>query len=102
MPTVIPANIAILPADERRRAGTAARTAIRRQVRLTGLIVLALVGGVGGWASLTKIDGAVITAGKLVVESEVKKVQHPTGGTVGELRVREGDRVKAGDILIRL
>ena len=34
--------------------------------------------------------------------SNVKKVQHPTGGVVGELRVRDGDRVKAGDILIRL
>jgi HlyD family secretion protein len=32
----------------------------------------------------------------------VKKVQHPTGGTVGELRVRDGDHVKAGDIMMRL
>ena len=40
--------------------------------------------------------------GVVVVESNVKKVQHPTGGVVGELRVREGDRVKAGDVLIRL
>jgi HlyD family secretion protein len=38
----------------------------------------------------------------LVVDSSVKKVQHPTGGVVGELRVREGDRVIAGDILLRL
>ena len=36
------------------------------------------------------------------MDSSVKKVQHPTGGVVGELRVREGDRVKAGDILVRL
>lgn len=32
----------------------------------------------------------------------MKKVQHPTGGVVGELRVREGDHVLAGDILLRL
>ncbi|HEV7439159.1 MAG TPA: biotin/lipoyl-binding protein, partial [Methylobacterium sp.] len=76
--------------------------AIRRQVRIAVLVVLALVGGVGGWASLTVIGGAVITSGQLVVESDVKKVQHPVGGIVGELRVREGDRVKAGDILVRL
>jgi HlyD family secretion protein len=34
----------------------------------------------------------------LVVETSVKKVQHPTGGVVGELFVREGDHVKAGDV----
>ena len=38
----------------------------------------------------------------MVVDSNVKKVQHPTGGVVGEVRVHDGDRVKAGDILIRL
>ncbi|MDO9425230.1 MAG: HlyD family type I secretion periplasmic adaptor subunit [Methylobacterium sp.] len=62
----------------------------------------ALVVGVGGWATVTQISGAVIAPGQLVVESDVKKVQHPTGGVVGELRVREGARVKAGDVLIRL
>ncbi|WP_246688372.1 HlyD family type I secretion periplasmic adaptor subunit [Methylobacterium sp. WL119] len=61
-----------------------------------------LVVGVGGWATFTEIAGAVIAPGQLVVESDIKKVQHPTGGVVGELRVREGDRVKAGDVLIRL
>ncbi len=63
---------------------------------------LLLVGGVGGWASTTDIAGAVIAQGLLVVDSSVKKVQHPTGGVVGEVRVRDGDRVKAGDILVRL
>jgi HlyD family secretion protein len=38
----------------------------------------------------------------VVVDSNVKKVQHPTGGVVGEVRVRDGDRVKAGDTLVRL
>jgi HlyD family secretion protein len=37
-----------------------------------------------------------------VVDTNVKKVQHPTGGIVGELRVRDGDRVHAGDIVVRL
>ena len=44
----------------------------------------------------------MIAPGKLVVDSNVKKVQHPTGGVVGELRVRDGDQVKAGDIVVRL
>jgi HlyD family secretion protein len=67
---------------------------------------MAMVGfvtfGIGGWATTTELSGAVIGQGVVVVDSSVKKVQHPTGGIVGELRVREGDRVKAGDILVRL
>ena len=53
-------------------------------------------------AATTELAGAVIAPGSLVVDSNVKKVQHPTGGVVGELRVRDGDRVKAGDIVVRL
>ncbi|WP_085987709.1 HlyD family type I secretion periplasmic adaptor subunit [Methylobacterium sp. B1] len=82
--------------------GHASRAAIRRQVRVTALLVMTLVGGVGGWASFTQIGGAVIASGRLVVESDVKKVQHPIGGIVGELRVHEGDHVRSGDILVRL
>jgi HlyD family secretion protein len=44
----------------------------------------------------------VIAQGLLVVDSNVKKIQHPTGGVVGEVRVRDGDHVKAGDIVVRL
>src|SRR3954464_6034953 len=61
-----------------------------------------LVFGLGGWAATTELAGAVIAPGSLVVDSNVKKVQHPTGGVVGELRVRNGDAVRAGDILVRL
>jgi HlyD family secretion protein len=50
----------------------------------------------------TELSGAVVAPGSLVVETNVKKVQHPTGGVVGELRVRDGDRVKGGDVVIRL
>ncbi len=55
-----------------------------------------------GWGILTEISGAVIAPGKMVVDSNVKKVQHPTGGVVGDLRVKDGDRVKKGDIVVRL
>lgn len=78
------------------------RLSIRRHLRAGATLVVVLVGLVGGWAGATDIAGAVIAAGQLVVDSNVKKVQHPTGGIVGELNVRDGDRVKAGDILIRL
>jgi len=64
--------------------------------------VALLVGGVGSWAATTDISGAVIAPGKLVVASNVKKVQHPEGGIVGDIFVRDGDRVKAGDVVLRL
>jgi HlyD family secretion protein len=75
---------------------------IRRHVLLGVVIVVILAGGVGGWASTTMLSGALIAPGSVVVDSNVKKVQHPTGGIVGELRVRDGDRVKANDIVVRL
>jgi HlyD family secretion protein len=61
-----------------------------------------LVGGIGGWATNTEISGAVIAPGQLVVDSNVKKIQHPAGGVVGELRVKDGDFVKEGDVVARL
>ena len=70
---------------------------------LLGLAAVLVVGGIiFGWATLTEISGAVIAQGKLVVDSNVKKVQHPTGGVVGDLRVKDGDHVKKGDIVARL
>lgn len=66
------------------------------------LTVVALVGGLGAWAATSQIAGAVIAQASVVVESNVKKVQHSTGGIVGEILVREGDRVAAGDLLMRL
>jgi HlyD family secretion protein len=53
-------------------------------------------------ATWINIAGAVVTQGLLVVDSNIKKIQHPTGGVVGQLFVRDGSRVKAGDILVRL
>ena len=76
--------------------------ALRRQILAIGATSVILVVGFGGWAAKTEISGAVVAPGQLVVNSSVKKVQHPTGGVVGELRVRDGDRVKTGDILVRL
>jgi len=75
---------------------------IRRHLICGIAIVALLAGGVGGLAATTELAGAVIASGLVVVDSNVKKVQHPTGGVVGELRVRDGDKVKAGDIVVRL
>ena len=79
-----------------------ARRSIHRHLLIGVSVAILLVGGVGGWASTTEFSGAVIAQGTLVVDTNVKKVQHPTGGVVGELRVRDGDKVKEGDIVVRL
>jgi HlyD family secretion protein len=65
-------------------------------------VVLVLVAGVGGWAATAQLQGAVIAPGTLVVESNIKKVQHPTGGIVEEILVKEGSIVQAGQIVMRL
>lgn len=84
----------------------AAKKTVRDSIKfhlILGLaIVLVMVVGLGGWASTVLISGALIAPGQIVVESNVKKVQHPTGGVVGEVRARDGDLVKAGDIVVRL
>ena len=79
-----------------------ARSSIRRHLGLGLGVAVILACGVGGWAGTAEIAGAVIAPGSLVVDSNVKKVQHPTGGIVGELLVRDGDQVKTGDLLVRL
>ncbi len=68
-----------------------------------GLLACILLGvGLGGWSATAQIAGAVVAAGRVVVDGNSKKVQHPTGGIVGALNVKLGDRVKANDVLVRL
>jgi len=82
--------------------GRSPRRAIRK-LNLAGCAVLAVgLGGFGGWASTTNIAGAVIADGIVVVESSVRKVQHLTGGIVGEILVKEGSEVETGQVLLRL
>lgn len=78
------------------------KRSIRNHLVVGGLGFLTLVGLFGGWAVGTEIVGAVIAQGSLVVETSLKKVQHPAGGVVSELMVRDGDRVKAGDVVMRI
>ena len=79
-----------------------AQGSIRLHLIIGLAIVVVLAGGLGGWASTAEISGALIAPGQIVVESNVKKVQHPTGGVVGEVLARDGDLVKAGDVVVRL
>ena len=80
----------------------AAPFAARRPLVLGIATLLALGGGVIGWGGFANIAGAVIAAGRVEVEVREHAVEHLYGGTVGEVLVRNGDRVEAGDVLIRL
>lgn len=86
--------------------GTASLAATDRSVRrliVWGMaITVVLVGGFSVWAATVPLSGAVVAGGMVVVDSNVKTVQHPTGGVVGEIRVRDAMRVKEGDLLMRL
>lgn len=74
----------------------------RRPV-IVGLVTVALlVGGFGGWTLFTEIDGAIVSSGQLEVAQNRQIVQHPDGGVVAEIAVKEAQPVKAGDLLIRL
>lgn len=78
------------------------KTAFWSPVLLGAFTIVALLGGIVGWAATTRIDGAVVASGMIAVESERKRVQHLEGGIVSDLLVREGDFVRAGDPLLRL
>lgn len=75
---------------------------IRRNIWAGIGVAVGLVCSVAVWATGTDISGAVIAPGVIVVDTNVRKVQHPTGGVIGEILVRDGDRVRAGDVLVRL
>ena len=65
-------------------------------------MLIAAVVLAGGWAGLMPLAAAVVVPGSLVVQSNVKTVQHPTGGVVAQIAVRNGMRVANGDLLVRL
>lgn len=72
--------------------------------RITAGIALGalLVVGCGGWAAVAQINGSVIASGTIKVDQNLKVIQHRDGGIVSQIAVREGDFVKAGQVLLRL
>ena len=80
----------------------AARADETRWVRLGNLILAVSFGIFVIWSLLAPLSSAVIAQGVVKVDSSRKKIQHPEGGVVKDIRVKDGTRVKAGDVLIRL
>jgi HlyD family secretion protein len=80
-----------------------AYAASMRGTFLAGIAGLGLFGGtIGFWAAASPLAGAVLAPGQFVVDSNVKKIQHQTGGIVAALHVREGQRVNAGEVVLQL
>ena len=67
-------------------------------------VALAVIGfgGFGAWASLAPLSSAAVAAGVIVTDTNRKLVQHLDGGIVSEILVRDGGRVEAGQVLMRL
>lgn len=95
-------NAPSLPKPSGAPAGKSVLTALRSGQRagLIGLVLFA--GSFVAWSRSTNLQGAVASGGQFVAATEVKRVQHPVGGVVGQLFVREGDKVAAGMVVLRL
>jgi HlyD family secretion protein len=89
-------------APRRDGASSAALASIRRYCAFGLFVILALVGGLGGWAAVAEISGGVIAPGAVAVEGNIKRVQHLEGGIVARIAVRNADVVAAGDVLVQL
>jgi HlyD family secretion protein len=75
---------------------------IRNSFRFGIASIVVFGGTLGLWAATSPMAGAVVAPGAFVVDTNLKKIQHQQGGIVSQLAVKEGDRVKAGDLLMRL
>lgn len=75
---------------------------VRKKLRLSFIAVGVLVASLILAAMVIQIGGAVIGAGSVAVESRPQEVAHPEGGVLSQVLVREGQRVRAGDLLMRL
>lgn len=78
------------------------RSALNRHIRYSIAAILLLGGGALAASLFVPVAGAVLASGQVVVEHSLRKVQHATGGVVGKLLVSEGQKVRQGDLLVRL
>jgi len=72
-------------------------------IKFIGLMIILVVFVIlGGWSATAPIDSAALAAGTVKVENNRKTVQHLEGGIVKAINVQDGDKVKAGDVLLIL
>lgn len=77
-------------------------TSCTRTIAFGWTIIGLVFGGFGTWASLAPLSSAAIAPGTVVVDSNRKSVQHLEGGVIREILIQDGDKVEAGQVLLRL
>jgi multidrug efflux pump subunit AcrA (membrane-fusion protein) len=75
---------------------------IRSRIVVGSLATLLLVGGFGGWAATAELTGAVVGQGQVIVDKDLRAIQHLDGGIIRTIDVRKGDAVKEGQVLFTL
>jgi len=78
------------------------RLSSRHHLLIGFVALLTLIGGFGAWSVSTQIAGAIVAPGQVQVDQSRQVVQHPDGGVVEAVLVREGQAVATGDLLLRL
>lgn len=74
-----------------------------RPFLIKGLLVVGVVfGGFGTWAATAPLDSGVVAPGVVIVDGQRKQIQHPEGGVIRAILVKAGDRITAGQVLVRL
>jgi HlyD family secretion protein len=88
--------------NRKRRTVTNLRSGMRWRLATGVALSLILMLTIFGWVAVAQLAGAVIASGVVVIDNNSKKVQAPLGGVIGEILVRNGDHVAAGDLLVKL
>jgi HlyD family secretion protein len=78
------------------------RRGLKRRLRAGYVVTAIFLFGIVGYAALVDIRGAVIAPGNMVVEGNIRRIQHQDGGSVAAILVRNGQKVDAGDLLVRM
>jgi HlyD family secretion protein len=91
--------IVIRPAPESRLPGNADW---RRPAWIGFAVIFVAFGICGVWAATAVVDGAIVAPGVVTIETNSKVVEHYEGGIIGEILVRESERVQQGQVLFRL
>jgi HlyD family type I secretion membrane fusion protein len=75
---------------------------ITTRVIVGTLAALLLIGGLGGWAATTELSGAVVGQGQVMVDKDLRAIQHLDGGIIRTIEVKKGDAVKQDQVLFTL
>ncbi|QQP90045.1 HlyD family type I secretion periplasmic adaptor subunit [Skermanella sp. TT6] len=106
MTSLIETNPGLLPAKPAGDRGAKAKpnfpTSYNGTITAGWLVILAGFGSLAAWSALAPLSTAAIASGTVVVDSYRKSVQHLQGGIIQDILVRDGQKVQAGDVLVRL